>query len=434
MTGPQPGAAAPTSPGAAPGESLVHPYLHVIAVALIGAVSVLAWLIVFELGNRLLWENEIILANPWLFPAICLPFSLLVGLLVKRRHAPTNLDESLMDSLAGDVTKIDWRALPVNIVMAWASLFSGAVLGPEGGIGGIGSKIAILYADKVGIPVRERSRLVFSTLASAYNGLIANPLFTGVLGTELITDPDARKRNLPANLIGGTIGFIVFYLAGNTGLYDYLHLTATDRIGPPELLVVVPLALVGLGLALVAGALMKMAATVLGRFKGREVERALIAGLVFSAVGMVAPILLFSGETQIQEVVADPARYGPWLLVAMALVKLALLAVAFKGGFLGGPTFPAIFASTCVALAISLVLPGLRVDVLIGAVMAGFLMVLFQAPLMVILLTTVMLQAAPDMIALIVLAVATVMVVMPVVQAMVARRQAAGGHVSEGDA
>lgn len=434
MTGPQPGAAAPTSPGAAPGESLVHPYLHVIAVALIGAVSVLAWLIVFELGNRLLWENEIILANPWLFPAICLPFSLLVGLLVKRRHAPTNLDESLMDSLAGDVTKIDWRALPVNIVMAWASLFSGAVLGPEGGIGGIGSKIAILYADKVGIPVRERSRLVFSTLASAYNGLIANPLFTGVLGTELITDPDARKRNLPANLIGGTIGFIVFYLAGNTGLYDYLHLTVTDRIGPPELLVVVPLALVGLGLALVAGALMKMAATVLGRFKGREVERALIAGLVFSAVGMVAPILLFSGETQIQEVVADPARYGPWLLVAMALVKLALLAVAFKGGFLGGPTFPAIFASTCVALAISLVLPGLRVDVLIGAVMAGFLMVLFQAPLMVILLTTVMLQAAPDMIALIVLAVATVMVVMPVVQAMVARRQAAGGHVSEGDA
>ncbi len=235
-------------------------------------------------------------------------------------------------------------------------------------------------------------------------------------------------------MIGGTIGFIVFYLAGNTGLYDYLHLTATDRIGPPELLVVVPLALVGLGLALVAGALMKMAATVLGRFKGREVERALIAGLVFSAVGMVAPILLFSGETQIQEVVADPARYGPWLLVAMALVKLALLAVAFKGGFLGGPTFPAIFASTCVALAISLVLPGLRVDVLIGAVMAGFLMVLFQAPLMVILLTTVMLQAAPDMIALIVLAVATVMVVMPVVQAMVARRQAAGGHVSEGDA
>lgn len=407
--------------------SPVHPYVHVIAVGFIGAVSVLAWLIVFELGTKLLWENEVITANPWLFPVICLPFSLLVGLLVKRRHAPTNLDESPMDSLSGDVTKIDWRALPVNIVMAWASLFSGAVLGPEGGIGGIGSKIAILYADKIGIPIQERSRLVFATLASAYNGLIANPLFTGVLGTELITDPEARKRNLPANLIGGTVGFIVFYLAGNTGLYDYLHLTTTDEIGATELLLIVPLALVGLAMAVLSGGLFRIAAAGFERFKGREVERALVAGLIFSAVGMVAPILLFSGETQIQEVAADPAKYGALTLIAMALVKLALLAVAFKGGFLGGPTFPAIFASTCVALAIGLVFPGLRIDVLIGAVMAGFLMVIFQAPLMVILLTLVMLQAEPDLIALIVLAVATVMVAQPVVQAVVARRQAAQG-------
>ena len=111
--------------------------------------------------------------------------------------------------------------------MAWASLFSGAVLGPEGGIGGIGSKIAVLYGEKVGIPVEDRSRLVFSTLASAYNGLIANPLFTGVLGTELITDPESRSRNLPANLIGGSIGYIVFFAVGSTGLQDYLNLQPT---------------------------------------------------------------------------------------------------------------------------------------------------------------------------------------------------------------
>ena len=47
-----------------------------------------------------------------MFPLICMPFSLVVGLLVKYRHAPTNLEESLMDSLAGDPAKIDWRTLP----------------------------------------------------------------------------------------------------------------------------------------------------------------------------------------------------------------------------------------------------------------------------------------------------------------------------------
>ena len=157
----------------------VHPYVHVVIVAVLGAVAVLAWLTVFEAVNRLLWENAFVTANPWMFPVICLPFSLLVGLLVKYRHAPTNLDESLLDSLSGDVTAIRWRTLPVNVVMAWASLFSGAVLGPEGGIGGIASKIAALYGEKVGIPVEHRSQLVFSTLSSAYNGLVASPLFTG---------------------------------------------------------------------------------------------------------------------------------------------------------------------------------------------------------------------------------------------------------------
>lgn len=402
----------------------VHPYIHVVIVAVIGAVTVLAWLVVFEVVSRLLWENELVLSNPWLFPAICLPFSLLVGLLVKYRHAPTNLDESLMDSLAGDVTKIDWRALPVNVLMAWASLFSGAVLGPEGGIGGIASKIAALYADKVAIPVQHRSLLVFSTLAAAYNGLIANPLFTGVLGTELIADPEKRSRNLPANLIGGSIGYLVFFAVGNTGLQDYLDLPPARAYAAIDILLVVVFGLVGLGLALVSGAMFRVAGAVFGRFEGREIERALAAGLVFSAVGVVAPILLFSGESQIRTVAADPAAYGPAVLVAMAIVKLALLAVAFKSGFLGGPTFPAIFASVCVALAISLMLPGTPVDVIIGGIMGGFLIVLFKAPLMVILLTAVMLQAGPELIALILLAVAAVMIALPYVTAVVASRQA----------
>ena len=66
--------------------------------------------------------------------------------------------------------------------------------------------------------------------------------------------------------------------------------------------------LLGLILALVTGGLFRAAAAIFGRFEGREVERALLAGLVFSAVGVVAPIVLFSGESQIRTVVADPGR------------------------------------------------------------------------------------------------------------------------------
>lgn len=397
----------------------LHAFVHVVIVAVVGAIAVLAWLMVFTFVNRLLWENEFVLANSWMFPVICLPFSLLAGLLVKYRNAPTTLSESMLDSLAGDVSKIDWRGLPVNVVMAWVSLFSGAVLGPEGGIGGIGSKIAALYGERMRIPMEHRSRLVFSTLASAFNGLVANPLFTGVLGAELVPDPAARARNLPATLIGGSIGYLIFFAAGSTGLQDYLHLAPSDGYSAMDVVLVVAFGLIGLVLALISGALMRVAGALFGRFEGREVERALAAGVVFSVAGMAAPILLFSGETQIRVIAADPAAYGPAVLVAMALAKLVLLAVAFKGGFLGGPTFPAIFATVCVALAIGLLVPDLPADVVIGGIMAGFLVVLFKAPLMVILLTAVMLGAGPDLIALIVLAVATVMIALPYVTAAI---------------
>jgi len=277
----------------------------------------------------------------------------------------------------------------------------------------------------VGIPLEQRSRLVFSALAASYTGLIANPLFTGVLSTELVRDPETRTRNLPANLVGGSIGYLIFLAAGSTGLQNYLHLSSTATYQPIDVLLVVLFGLIGLVLAVIGAALFRVAAGLFGRLRGREVERALAAGLIFSAVGVFAPILLFSGETQIQTVVADPAAYGPAVLLAMAVMKLALLAVAFKSGFLGGPTFPAIFASVCVALALSLLFPGLPVDVVIGGVMAGFLVVLFKAPFMVILLTAVMLQASTTLIALVVLAVAAVMIVLPSVTGAVASRQKA---------
>ncbi len=403
----------------------VHLYVHVVVVALIGAVGTLAWLIVYDVINRALWENDFVTSNPWTFPVICLPFSLVVGLLVKYRKAPTNLDESMLDSLTGDVTKIDWKKLPINIVMAWASLFSGAVLGPEGGIGGISSKLAALYNEKVGIPVEHRSQVVFSTVSSAYNGLIANPLFTGILGTELVADAASRAKNMPANLLGGAIGFLIFWMAGSTGLENYLHLQQTTTYTAVDVVLVVVFSVVGLILAIVAGAFMRASATLFGRFAHREVERALLAGVIFSAVGIFAPIVLFSGEKQIQTVVADAAGYGALALFVMAIVKLGLLSVAFKSGFLGGPTFPSIFAATCVALGVSLLFPGANVAVLIAGTMAGFLTVLFKAPFMVVLLTAVMLQAGPVLLAMIVIAVAVALVVQPYVIAGIQARQAA---------
>ena len=70
----------------------------------------------------------------------------------------------------------------------------------------------------------------------------------------------------------------------------------------------------------------------------------------------------------------------------------------------------------------------------IGGVMAGFLMVLFKAPFMVILLTVVMLQANAELTALIVLAVAAVLIVQPYMVAAISNREAARAAPGSGKA
>ena len=139
-TGPRPPTGeGPDTPAAAV-EAAPYPlslYFHVIVVSLIGALGVLAWFAAYEVLNRLVWDNSFVTENAWTFPVVCIPFSLIVGLLVKYARAPSNLDDSLLDSLTGDVTHLRWKDLPATVATSIASLLSGAVLGPEGAIGNI---------------------------------------------------------------------------------------------------------------------------------------------------------------------------------------------------------------------------------------------------------------------------------------------------------
>ena len=70
------------------------------------------------------------------------------------------------------------------------------------------------------------------------------------------------------------------------------------------------------------------------------------------------------------------------------------------------------------------------VAILVAGIMTGAVYVLFRTPLMVVLLTGFMLDAGPTMVALIVLAIATVMIVTPPLQKLIAARQARRGSAS----
>ncbi|MGD8683274.1 MAG: chloride channel protein, partial [Chloroflexota bacterium] len=351
---------APSSP-AGPEVSTDPPrfYGHVIIVALASGVFALVWFLLYTVLDDLVWENDLVEANWWLTPLIILGFSLAVGLAVRYLQAPTSIEGSLLDELTGDPTRIRWRQLPATVLQSLVSLLSGAVVGPEGALGRFAGQIAEWYGERVHVPEQMRGRLVFAAAASAYNGLLANPLFTAVLGADVARNSPSVWAAIPSNLLGGAVGFAVFQLVSGAGLGDFLDLGAVPEVVLLDFLWAVAFAVVGMVLAIVGAMGMQVAAAGFRRLADRPVERALTGGLILSLTGLLAPILLFSGEDQIEEIVADPGAYGFWLLLLMAVAKLILLAVSFKSGFLGGPTFPLIFAATCVALAINILLPEL---------------------------------------------------------------------------
>ena len=86
------------------------------------------------------------------------------------------------------------------------------------------------------------------------------------------------------------------------------------------------------------------------------------------------------------------------------------------------------------ALALNLVFPGLPVTILVAGVMSGAVYALFRTPLMVVLLTSFMLAGDATLIALIVLAVATVMIALPLVQRRAGARRARHGARATGGA
>jgi H+/Cl- antiporter ClcA len=426
----------PSGVGPAEGAYPWGLYFHVIVVSVIGGFLVLGWFVVYEALLKLIWDNGFVTDNAWMFPVICIPFSLLVGLLVRYAKAPSNLDGSILDSLTGDVMHLKWKDLPATVATSLASLFSGAVIGPEGAIGNIASKIAAMYCDLFRIPADRRPKLVFASVSSGYNGLLENPIFAAVLGTEVAATKMEGLSVLPASLIGGAIGYGIFLVLGEVGFLGFLHLPAVGAYTWWYAVLMVPLALVGLLLALFTAVFMRIATGFFGRFKEHVVLRAVIAGVIFSAVGIFAPVMMFAGETQVHTLIKGAAGYGIALLLVMAVGKVALMAVGFRSGFLGGPTFPLIFASTAVALALNLAFPGVPVAIFVAGIMAGAVYVLFRTPLMVVLLTGFMLDEGATMMALIVIAIATVMIVTPPLQKRISARQAArkaaAGHGAPG--
>jgi H+/Cl- antiporter ClcA len=358
----------------------------VVLVAVVAILFTIAWLWVWQNMNSLIWENSFVKENRWIMPAIVIALSILVGLCVKYLKAPTAMNGSLSESVAGE-EEVDWKTFPGTLLTSFFSLLSGASVGPEGPLGFLVRQITGFFHDKLRLAKETWAGYSVAGLASAYNGIIGNPLFTALFATEM-----TEKKNIHFvtwNLLAGIIGFFIFALLGFQSFFGAIPWTPMGDMLLVYLVYAVIMGAVGAGLAIFVAICMKASSKLFGLFNDRVMVRILIGGAIIAAVSYFLPELMFSGEEQIYGIIDTAATYGIAMLLLFFVLKIVLFSISFRSGYLGGPIFPILFSCTMLALALSLAFPDVPIIIMVLCIEASAIAMALNAPLTAILLVGV---------------------------------------------
>jgi len=355
-----------------------------------------------------------------MIPLGVLIFSLAVGLCQKYLNAPTVIDGGFVESIKGG-KKADYRTFPGALLSSLFSLLSGASVGPEGTIAVLVGDISVFIRQKMKIANESPDEALgfdMAALASAFNGIIGNAFFTGILATELqVGGKKDDFRFLIWNLLAGAVGFLFYAHLGLLSFAQMIPFAPITELNFAYVVYAVVFGILGSFLALFAGLSMQKIGTLMeSRFHDKVVLRTFAAGFVIAVIGYFIPNLLFSGEIQIHTIIQNPAEIGVVMLLLMAVLKVLLLALSFKSGYLGGPIFPIIFSSTMIALALNLMFPGVPLSILVLCIETAAITLALGAPLTAILLVITVGTANQYMIALLVLSAVTAMILAQVLR------------------
>jgi len=312
---------------------------------------------------------------------------LLVGL--GMRYLGVRHGESLLKEM--EAGHVPYKGVPAYILTALIGLTSGASLGPEGPLGHMGAAGASWVAERLKLPKEKARILTLSGISSAFGGYLVSPIggafmsmeFTGSLTYPIYT-------NLLAAIIAalfGTLVMLSFTGVVPRGLLDFPEYSGLQWI---HILYAVIFGLVGLIWAflfkIVFGSITRLF-TPLNRF---GILKPVIGGLIFGLIGAWLPLTLYSGEEELNTILAEGTQIGVAMLLLLAVVKLITLSVCMSSGFPGGFVFPLFFSAGSLGYAIHLLFPFIPLDVAMIGLMAGIGRAVMRMPLAVMVVMMVM--------------------------------------------
>lgn len=288
---------------------------------------------------------------------VCAAGGLAVGMLRKRfGDYPEDL-QTVMAKVKKN-KHYEYRPMLVILVCAFLPLVLGASVGPEAGLTGIIAALCYWVGDNVTYARKHTEEFSRIGEAVTLSQLFHAPLF-GIFAVEEDSAPDADGAGIPKiqklvlygistasaflttellnSLFGKAMAGFPSFSEITAGVQDYLML-----------FIYIP---VGILLYLVfelCETLTKEAAR-----RVPAVLRETICGAVIGIAALLMPLILFSGEEPMGELMNTFGSYAPWFLIGFCLLKILMTAFCIHFGLKGGHFFPLIFACTCMGFGIA---------------------------------------------------------------------------------
>lgn len=319
-----------------------------------------AFMFLVNLSSNFLWHElpHIIKVNNFTITIIlCSLGGLIIGLCQKYLGPyPKEMDEILHEY---KLTKtIDYKPLPKYIICAFLPLIFGGSIGPEAGLFGMVAMLSTFLSEKFKssiYKVQPISKKLLNYVTYSCTALSAY--------------------------------FAIKFLSDLTHKGSFIFKLSKNNISSKELMFFIPILILSIIIGIsfnYMGDLVKYTCKKT-KISLNPFTAAIIGGGILAVLGAYFPLTLFSGEHALREIVNNFDELGAIYLLFIAFLKILATKISINFRWVGGQIFPTIFASFCIAFAVSDIL---KIDPTysVAIIAAGVITVVLRKPIIAVVL------------------------------------------------
>lgn len=361
------------------------------------AVGIFCWSFMFliNLSSNFLWHElpQIIkVSNFSITIILCTLGGVIIGLSQKYLGPyPKEMEEILHEYR---VTKtIDYKPLPQYIVCAFLPLIFGGSIGPEAGLFGMIAMLSTFLSIKIKNSNPELKEEFIETSTSAVlTAIFQVPIFsTFSINKNTIYMAQLISRKLlnyfTYSCTALSSFFIIKFLNNLAHKESFIFKLSQSHISSKDFLAFIPILILSIIIGLSFNYIGHLIECICKKTKLglNSFLTAIIGGFIIALLGAYFPLTLFSGEHALRGLVNNYGEMGVSYLLFIAFLKILATKISINFRWVGGQIFPTIFASFCIAFALSGIL---KIDptYLVAVASTGIITVVLRKPIIAVVL------------------------------------------------